>query len=311
MFSADEEKLGRARLTTLGVPASYHDALMVWAAESLAPQSRTALFAVSALVVVIGALFGWAVWTLGAQIPTQGAYTTARAVGATLVMVNPGFGFLIAFLPALMLGSYVITLACGAIMGPKRKRAARALMLIEKNPSMFRKGAAGTALRHSTTAETFLNAYFNAIIFRMVAPVLAVFLLGLAVTAVELRSYVVAGPNGVVHARMWPPYSTATYTWDQAASIVVGCNSTDDGDNIIFDVTFPDGQTFSIGHARIGRKQRIPALEEIDRLLPLSVARKLWNWLGRDAMAARCMSTWGDTVPNGYKRLEHLLRTNS
>jgi hypothetical protein len=309
----DEMILARRKLAGLKVPAAYYDQIIALAREeqqATPPKAWTSGWAATALVFCyIGA--AWATWQLLDGFAFRHAQERAEALGAPVIHVNFGFGLLLAFF-TLPFASVAVGPFWQTLTGPlaRRHQFVPASNLLKDKPGWLTRSAVTHAARSSTRVEDFVTAVYRWQSGWIAGPCLALVIAGIAITALETRSYFVAGPAGIEHGRMVPPFSIRTYSWTEATSVELGCNSTDDEELLIYGVIFPNGNRFDIGEAKQVIGPRIPSLEAIDAELPASIPRKRWEWLGRDSMAELSVSAWSETVNDGQARLTHLLRVN-
>lgn len=312
MNGEDQTILARQHLASLQVPPAFHDEIIARASPEQ-PASKSGLtgwLGTAAVFAYLGV--AWLVWQGLEGLTTRHAEQRAEALGAVVVDVNFGLGLLLAL--------FTVPLAAMAlwptfqIMGRSLRRDqlhVPASNLLFRKAGWLTRSAVKHAANSTTRAEEFLNAVYRWQVGWVAWPLCALAVTGLFITALETRSYFVAGPFGIEHGRMMPPFSTRTYAWSEAASVTLGCNSTDDDERLIYSVEFPDGHTFHVGEAQRFSQRRIPTLEAIDAQLPVNLPRKRWDWLGRNPMAELCVSAWSETVPDGHTRLVQLLRTSN
>jgi hypothetical protein len=318
-----EERQARvAWLTKLGVPVAVHDAIID------APQDwRT-----TAGGAVLG--IGMAALAIGATAATfvgLDAYVNARAAavaaetGASLVRVDVGgSAFVVLFgLIALMVWvSSVLAMrhrvngflsSAAAMFNPPRPVKGLAQALGVWVTRRILSGPVRRAAAASATADEFLRGVARGVARPWGIAAAVLLPLAIVLAAAETNSFWVAGPAGIVEHSMLAPFSSQHHDFSEVTTLTTGCNHTDDGESLIYDVVLPSGEEFGLGadpvKAVAGNKT--VAIEAIDAQIRQTgkAEHRRWQWLDRDPVHPRCLGYWARQFgSDGRQRLARLLR---
>jgi hypothetical protein len=168
------------------------------------------------------------------------------------------------------------------------------------------------AAEQTSSADDFLKAASAGQIRMWRVAMLAVGIpCALAILVTHANNWT-AGPKGVVLHSWW---STTTIPLSEAHKVVTGCNSTDDEEDLIFYVHFPNRKFdlagdggFNFSHPEITAEKALDVVTRVDEVLP-SIPRERWQWMGRNPLASRCMSYWY-AVAGDVDRINRLLRAD-
>jgi len=163
----------------------------------------------------------------------------------------------------------------------------------------------------TATASDLINDYSKRVV-RKLGLILSPFvILVTAISYAELGWFTILSPTGL-HTSV--PWSTnlKVHAWEDAQTVKLGCNQTDDGSSLIYEVTWPDGKDKRLPtDTHINGKDWLTNLEIVDAEVSKGDAMfKRWEWLGRNALHPKCLrSFYTEQGQNSKTRIDTLLRT--
>lgn len=309
-----EERVSRVEwLASLGVPAAFHDAIID------APTGW--LIAAGGVVLGLGMVAGAIGATVAAFFWLDGhvhaqAMALAQQTGATLIHVNVGIGPLLLMFGLLGLMGW----AGGNLSGRYRVNgfpSSAASMINKPPPPGFTRTATRWVLSGSVRRAAAKAASVEAFLLAMVGDQARRWGIGAAVllapavvlTVLETNNYWVAGPSGIIEHRLLPPFSSRTYDLASATALITGCNHTDKGEYLHYDLEFASGASFNLGNAKGVSGRSAPAVEQIDAKLERAIHHQRWSHLDRDPVHPACLRYWGAQLGQfGQGRLAKMLR---
>jgi len=311
-MTADERRARADWLTELGVPEAFHNAI-IDAPTNWMTAAGGAAISIATIVAVVGAVTGAFLW-LDGHVQARAAALAAET-GATLTYVNVGLGPLIGLFSLIGLvgwaGSVMsaryrvqgfLSMAAGVSKAPPPGLTRRVVKWLVG--SSVRRVARGAA-----TVDGFLRAMSQDQARKWGIAGVVLLLPALVLTVLESDSFWVAGPSGIVEHSMIPPFSSRSYGLKEVTGLTTGCNNTDQGNHLIYNLDLGAGGTFSLGSATAVRGNAIAAVEGIDARLGGSVEHRRWSHLNRNPVHPACLGYWASQLDrNGMQRLSKLLR---
>jgi hypothetical protein len=308
------DRLARVEwLTDLGVPAAYHDAI-IDSSSGWKSQASTVAVGIGAVAVVIGVT--WAAFNGLDSLVHAKAIELAHQTGATLMYVNVGIGPLILLFGLIALMGW-LSGALSRLRGAKGFPKSAAAGINRPPPHGYIRvgtrwllaGSVRRAASRTTTVEAFLRTMTADMSRRWGIAAVVLLAPAIAMTVIETDHFWVAGPSGIVEHRLLPPFSSRTYDLASATALTTGCNHTDKGEYLHYDLDFASGASFNLGNAEGVAGRSAPALEQIDTKLDRAIQHRRWSHLDRDPVHPACLRFWGAQLGQfGQGRLVKMLR---
>jgi hypothetical protein len=320
-MTPDERRTRVAWLEELGVPASFHDAIIDapndWLTAGGAAAPALAMIAVS-IGVMVAAFRG-----LDDYVEARAAAEAAQN-GASLVYTNVGLGVVVLLFGMIALSGWACSMFAARYRVKGFPSAAAAGFRPPPAGGLTQRLAVWLARRNLTgpvrraAAAATVNDFLLRVVRDGARPwgIAAAVLVGLAIvlTAAETNSFWVAGPAGIVEHTMFAPFSSRHYALGEVTALTTGCNHTDDDESLIYDVMLPSGEEFGLGAqpTKAVGGSKASAIEAIDaqiRRRGNNVEHRRWSHLDRDPVHAQCLVYWARQFGrDGVQRLAALLR---
>ena len=309
-----QERQARADwLATLGVPASFRDAIIDAPNNRLTSRGGTALGLVM-VAVAIGAMVAIFLWLQG-HVQARAADLAAQS-GATLTHVDVGIGPLILLFGLIALMGWIgSALAARWRVNGFLSSAAGMLNstpaqgLTQRVTQWILSGSVRWAASRFTTVDNFLRGMADHQARRWGIAALVLLPPAVLLTALETNSFWVVGPSGIVEHRMFPPFSSRRYDFSEARALTTGCNHTDKSNRLIYEIYLSSGEHFDLGDTEPFTGNKIGAVEEIDANVDPKIAHRRWSHLERDPVHPTCLTAWARQFDrDGQGRLAKLLR---
>ncbi|GJL91977.1 hypothetical protein [Hyphococcus sp.] len=302
----------RAQLVEAGVPQAVAEY-----ADSMKPSGWVfqALSWIFILIMVLGFIGGAFLWAYFENILDQNAQKAAANAGAVLYQHNFGIAGLFAlfgwiFAAAVITGQIQLlsdkllsSAFVETILDPKN----RLYLSLENYLDRLR------AYEHEPREymKRACLGWINYILW----PTVILFSLAAATLERELHTYDYYTLEGYVEKPLFPWESEKVDYWSNASYAELGCNHVtgkNASDDIIYDVTFQNGNSLRPSNALPVTGTWLDRIEQIDRVLVSEGTKfKRWSWLKRNPLHPSCMASyrkkWSST---NYERLESLLRVD-
>ena len=264
------------------------------------------------IVMCGGFAVGFWIWNLCEKILRQNALRYAQEIDGFAIDTNFGLGLLIGLFVWIFLSGVIVSLIILLVPMPIKGALFLAAQsdLSENTPKMPFVGSLLENKGERVTASELINDYSRRII-RKLGLILSPFIvLVTAVTYAELSWFNVIGANGL-HTSV--PWSTQVNmrTWQDVETVKLGCNQTDDGASLIYEVVWPDGKDKRLPtDTHVNENDWLTNLELVDAEISKGGANfERWVWLNRDALHPKCLRSFYLQGGEGSKdRIDGLLR---
>jgi hypothetical protein len=296
-------------LATLGVPGSFRDAIL----DTPPSKGGTAL-ALAMVALAIAGMIAAFMW-LTRDVEARAAAVAAQN-GAALIHVDVGLGPLTLLFGLLALMGWAAIVRIARQKEPQFVSAAAGLLTLPPRSGLTRwvtqwilQGSVRCAGDASATVEDFLCRMVNHQARRWGMAAIVLLLPALLITLLETNNFWVAGSSGIVEHRLLPPFSSRRLELNAASSLITGCNHTDKGDHLIYQIGFPSAGAFDLGGSKAVSGETVAAIEGVAGKLGGKVEHVRWSHLGRNPVHPTCLNAWAARFDrDGRNRLAKLLR---
>ncbi len=264
------------------------------------------------IVMCSGFAAGAYIWFLCENILRENAISYAQKIDGFAIDTNFGLGLLIGLFVWIFLSGVIVSLII--LLVPMPIKGALFLStqsdLFENTPKTPLVGSLIENKGERATATELINDYSRRMVRKlclMLSPFIA---LVVAVTFAELSWFNVVGATGL-HSSV--PWSTQVNvrTWQDVEKVKLGCNQTDDGASLIYEVVWPDGKDKRLPtDTHINENDWLTNLEFVDAEISQGGASfERWVWLSRDALHPKCLRSFYLAGGESSKdRIDALLR---
>lgn len=290
-------------LEGLGVPAWFSEKVF---ADGLPWFWRYASQAIASVPAIVG--FAGISVLLAVQSRIAWANAEAQCMASDCIgySVNPGLAGLIILLSGLLLALPCVRLA--HYLAPSRLRTAVILLSVFEGP---RNGGHKIGQTSPNASFSDINAAlrrYDATRARWAAGWLAALLMGFALIPRDLQ------PTSLIYAdrvdfRGFVKVGHTTLDWTDVTTVQLGCNQTDSGSSIIYEVENAAGDRIRLSGRYRYPEGRLAALEHVDAQVSAAGADFVrWSWLQRDPVHPECLQFWRGYFGEDFDRLAALLR---
>jgi len=265
------------------------------------------------IIIMIGGFAGLLpLWIWCDKILTQNAIDAAASVDGFAYDTNFGIGLLIGLF--IWIGVSAILSYCVVRITPMPYKGTLFLMsqmdrrnksagIIPKRPKL------DLSVTPHSVAE-MINNYVNSFIGKSLLYVSPFVILAGFITQAELTKFTITSPTGLHTSGLFSKTLTLD-AWQDVETVKLGCNQTDDGASLVYDVIWPDGRSERLPiDTHINSKDWITNLESVDAEISKGDAIfERWKWLNRNALHPQCLRSFYEEQGEGSKtRIDRLLR---
>ncbi|WP_416879441.1 hypothetical protein [Litorimonas sp.] len=264
---------------------------------------------------VISLLLGFAIgglwlWPYLEGLNTQAAVAAAKEEGGLLYSTNFGIGLLIALFVWILGAIIPVLFLIHVLPMPLKGALFFAVLAEDKNAEKNYRTAQSIMNDFSRpdSAEDFVNAWTRKSIVKIGKYFLPALILTTVITLWETRVYSVFTPTEFHRSTFFT--GDKMRTWDNVQSVELGCNTTDDSNDLIYDVSFKGGGGVRIAGKPLEYTSWIDSIKIIDNAITQSGAEfKRWSWLKRDPVHSNCLFHYNRVLnQQDYATFEKILR---
>ncbi|MEP3654576.1 MAG: hypothetical protein ABJO36_06745 [Litorimonas sp.] len=263
-------------------------------------------------VMIGGFAVGAVIWGIAENLTEQNAIQAAASVDGFSIDVNFGIGLLIGLFVWIGLSGWIVALITKLV--PMPVKGALFLSQIEPEkvtPEMFQKKTSFMESKDRIkNASEFIDTYFSGTLIKSAKYLAPLSVIVIAVSYAELHSYSVMSETGHHKSGLFSNKMTVK-KWVDAELVELGCNQTDDGGNLIYEVTWPDGKSKRLPiDTSINGKDWLTNLESVDTKISSAGATfERWSWNNRNPLHPKCLrGFYAELGPEGKSRIDSLLR---
>jgi len=265
------------------------------------------------IVMVGGFAVGAIIWGKAENIIEKNAEVAANSVNGFAIDTNFGIGLLIGLFVWIFLSSVIVSLVIRLFPMP-----AKAALFFGGNidpqkvdPKAFNKKVSflDSSIKPRNASE-FLNQYLDRTIAKSIKILMPFVILVVAVCYAELHSFSVFSPTGFHKSGFFSKDMTVR-TWQDVQTVKLGCNQTDDGPDLIYEVSWPDGKHKRLPiDTHINAENWLTNIEAVDAVISKSGAAFIrWKWNNRNPLHPKCLRGFYADLSQGEKtRFDRLLR---
>ena len=109
----------------------------------------------------------------------------------------------------------------------------------------------------------------------------------------DVGAHSLYGPDGYTSSPFLPWANIQTIPWSEAVKVELGCNNTDDGADIVYEVTFSNGKSTRVENGSPLQTSWLETLERVDAEISKSdVQFERWSWLNRNPLHPKCVRSF-------------------
>ena len=265
------------------------------------------------MIVMCGgfAVGAW-IWAICESILRQNAIETARNIDGFAYDTNFGIGLLIGLFVWIFLSGVIVSLI--TMFTPMPIKGALFLStqsdVSENAPKMPLVGPLVENKGSLATASDLINDYSGRIVRKLGRKLAPFALLVIGISYAELSWFNIISSKGLHTSVPWS-MSDKVHAWRDAEAVKLGCNQTDDGASLIYEVIWPDGKNKRLPtDTHINGQDWLTNVESVDAEFSEGDAIfERWTWLERNALHPKCLrSFYAEQGPDGKSRIDRLLR---
>ena len=265
------------------------------------------------MIVMCGgfAVGAW-IWAVCEGILRQNAIEATQNIDGFAYDTNFGIGLLIGLFVWILLCIPI----CDCIIRIMPMPYKGTLFLVsqmsnsKENPDTLPKKPKLDLFNTPHSAEELINNYLNKVIGKSLLYLSPFILLVGFVTQAELTNFTILSPSGIYTSGFFSK-NLASKRWRDAEAVKLGCNQTDDGSSLIYEVIWPDGKDKRLPtDTHINGEDWLTNLETVDAEISKGGAVfQRWVWLKRNPMHPKCLrGFYAGLSPNEQTRFNRLLR---
>ena len=265
------------------------------------------------IIIMIGGFAGGAIfWGWCDGILSRNAIKVANTINGFAYDTNFGIGLLIGLFVWIFLCLPIYYCIIRIMPMPYKGT----LFLVsqmsnsKENPDTLPKKPKLDLFNTPHSAEELINNYLNKVIGKSLLYLSPFILLVGFVTQAELTNFTILSPSGIYTSGFFSK-NLASKRWRDAEAVKLGCNQTDDGSSLIYEVIWPDGKDKRLPtDTHINGEDWLTNLETVDAEISKGGAVfQRWVWLKRNPMHPKCLrGFYAGLSPNEQTRFNRLLR---
>ena len=265
------------------------------------------------MVVMVGGFgIGALIWAHCERKIQQNAIETSQAINGFAYEVNFGIGLLVGLFVWIFMTGLIVSLIIRVT--PMPTKGALFLSgyenLSKKAPKKLLEEVQTSGINKPRTAAELLNQYLDKSLRKSAIGLAPFVILVIGVTYAELSWYSVMSHTGL-HKTSFISEKMSVKTWADAERVQLGCNQTDDGGNLIYEVIWPDGYDKRLPtDTHFNGTDWLTNLERVDAEIMKGGAEFVrWEWLNRNPLHPRCLrGFYSEGGADRKARIDRLLR---
>lgn len=291
-----------------GLPENISDSLIEAYGKSFVRFFGGWLYIAS--LIVGFAIGGFFLWPFLENLNESNAINAANSIDGLLYSVNFGFGLLVGLFVWILAAIVPVLLLIRVLPMPVKGALFFGVVEEEKHHGKNLKMSQNimSSFSRPETAEEFINIWVTHKILKLGKFLAPLVFISAFISLWETQVYSVFTANSYERFTFFSGKQTTS--WTEAESVQLGCNTTEDGSTLIYDVTFKSGSSVRVGGITVGDTTWIDAIETIDNSISKGGAQfKRWEWLKRDPIHSNCLFHYNRILsPEHYSVFEKILR---
>lgn len=259
------------------------------------------------------AIGGYCLWPFLEQTLDKNAIEHGLRISGLLYDTNFGLGLLVFLFVWIILAALLtgMTILVSPLM---LKHILFWAALDDDGGKPYNKKALKVTLEHASTftsAKELIHYWCHTYIGFTLKYIVPLTIIGVPTLYLDMTSYAIYTEEGIYRSHFLPWKRDGLIPWNTADYVELGCNQTDDGPSIVYDITFKDGSSKRIEDGiPFTDYSWLESLEIIDQKLSDGGARfRRWVWLERDPLHPKCIQGYyGYLGKDRGDRLMNLLR---
>jgi len=245
------------------------------------------------------------------------SYQIRRALNGFAYYTNFGSGLVVAIFAWIVTTSFLVALTIR--LSPKRLKATLYLStqsdFIGKTPRIFGLDKIWANASGFSSAESYINAVSTRILMWTGRVILFLTAMPLYLSWCETTWHEVYTEDGYIEFSFWTNATTKS-PWSQAASVELGCNQTDDGSSLIYEIRWSEGEKtrfLNYDDDFLPETNWLDGLEIVNARISNTDAKfKRWEWLSRDPLHPNCLSFFERRMSKDeFSRFKAILRIDT
>lgn len=309
-MSGDDQELPEALRGLEGLPQHIIDEITLSANLTFFRILGNWLFMI---VMTGGFAFGafW-LWQPLEGLAQRNAEAFAQTVQGFSAETNFGIGLLIGMFVWIVFSSAIVAIIIRIIPMPAKAAMyfAGRKEIEQTSPKFMRQWSNENSLEIPHSASDAINQRLDPYIRKTLFITMPFVFLAALICVRETQSHQVFSASGLYQSGILSN-SFEHRLWTSAKSVALGCNQTDEGGSLIYDVEFQDGKSVRLPDASSlnGRSwlENIGTIDETLRSTDAEFTR--WTWMKRDPLHPTCLrSFYTELGAENKPRLDRLLR---
>lgn len=263
------------------------------------------------IIMCLGFLVGgfW-VWPFLENLANQNAFENATNIGGLMYDVNFGWGLLIGLFVWIFLTNALVTLFVRVMPMPIKAAFFMGLSIGNDDAGYKHDENIKTVMNRAdkpSNAKELINRLSEMNYTKSLKILLPIAFFIIFICLRETQAYTIYSAEGYYKSGF---FSKESRTWDEARSVELGCNQTDDGGSLVYKVYFLDKSLRLEDKNPVRGTYWLDNLEVIDSRLEAAGAEfKRWRWLKRNPLHPKCLrGFYGELGLEGKGRIDKLLR---
>lgn len=266
------------------------------------------------IIVMVGgfAIGAFGLWQPLERLAQNNAEAFAKTVDGFSAETNIGIGLLIGMFLWIVLTSAIVAFIIR--MMPMPAKAAMYFSgrkeIEQTSPKFMRKWSNENSLEIPHSASDAINQRLDPYIRKTLFLTMPFVLLAALICARETQSHHVFSASGFYKSGILST-NVEHRLWTSAKGVALGCNQTEEGGSLIYDVEFQDGKSVRLPVASsLNGRSWLENLEAIDETLQSTNAEfNRWTWMKRDPLHPMCLrGFYAELGADNKPRLDRLLR---